>query len=278
MRAARTTYWPPAITRSVPVRVDRLSISAPSVGDLGLRDTRELTMPEKHQRRFIIHVGVHKTGSTSLQAFLGSSRERLFALGISFYRGIYIADNHVELHASAMRADRTSPIKMSGALPAVDETFRKNVRENLREFVSSSESSSYVLSAEGLSYLRYMDEMDRLKSLLPEGNIHIVVYLRNPANFLNSYREEMKKHRLPIHIDKDSFAYVEDDSWLLDFDERIGNFRAAFGSDNVTVLDYDREMHDAGNVIPSFLRVLGVETQFSPQDWSLFRLNSRAPS
>ena len=209
--------------------------------------------------------------------FLEKFKHKLSLSEIIYYSGSYIKSNHVELHAAAMRADRMSPFKMDTGL-AIDESFRARVRERVCQFVALSNCHCHVFSAEGLSYLRHDDEMDRLKSMMPEGSIEIVVYLREPASFMASYRAEMKKHRLPDVIDRDSFAYVADDSWLMDFDNRVARFRNAFGSEKVTVLDYDHEVRETGNVIPSFLRVLGVESLFRPQDWSEFYLNRRPPA
>jgi hypothetical protein len=90
---------------------------------------------------------------------------------------------------------------------------------------------------------------------------------------LASYTAELSAHKLPDSIDRDSFAYVGDDSWLLDFEDRIERFCAAFPT---TVIDYDDEVRRCGNVIPSLLRTLGVEGSFSAEDCSAYFLNRRA--
>jgi GT2 family glycosyltransferase len=171
-----------------------------------------------------------------------------------------------------MRRERTSPWKLGVGLE-VDGTFREAVQQRVHQYIAESHCGCIVFSAEGLSYLRYEDEMNRLRTLIPEGRIEIVVYVREPASFLASYKRELKKHVVPVVIDEDSFAYTGDDSWLSDFDKRIDGFRDAFGGQNVIVIDYDHELRTFGNVIPSFLRVLGVESHFSSADWSSFFLN-----
>lgn len=59
----------------------------------------------------IVHIGTHKTGTTSIQNFLWQRREWLRDHGYAFYQGMHIGDNHAELHASAMRAHRNSPFR-----------------------------------------------------------------------------------------------------------------------------------------------------------------------
>jgi len=227
------------------------------------------------EKRIVIHVGVHKTGSTSIQEFLRAHRTTLHELGTDFYLGVHFPSNHVELHTATMRVDRASPFKLDRDL-RVDEAYRQQVKERVSTYVRNTTCQCVVFSAEGLSYLRYQDEMERLKAMFPEGRIEIVMYIRDARSFLASYRKEMKKHVMPEVIDKDSFAYTGEDSWLVDFDSRLSAFRGTFGAQNVRSLDYDEELRSARNIIPSFLRVLEIETYFQPQDWRGFFLNRTA--
>ncbi len=224
------------------------------------------------EKRIVIHVGIHRTGSTSIQEFLRTHRAVLRTLSVDFYLGEYVPSNHVELHAAAMRLERTSPFKLNTGL-VLDETFRERVQARVRQYITQSDCRCVVFSAEGLSYLRYEDEMNRLRAMIPEGGIEIVMYLRDAASFLASYKSELKKHTMPATIESDSFAYTGEDSWLVDFESRLASFRNAFGAQNVIALDFDHEIRTAGSVIPSFLKVLGVASHFDVQDWSGFFLN-----
>ncbi len=83
------------------------------------------------EKRIVIHIGIHKTGSTSIQNFLWEHRAVLRELSVDFYFGAYNPRNHVELHAATMRADRSSPFKLARALQ-VDEAFRNRIRERVK--------------------------------------------------------------------------------------------------------------------------------------------------
>ncbi len=229
------------------------------------------------EKRIVIHVGIHKTGSTSIQEFLRSHRIALHGLDVDFYLGAFNPRNHVELHAAAIRLERDCPFKLNKGL-VVDESFRESVQARVRQYIAQSQSACMIFSAEGLSYLRYEDEMERLQAMIPEGHIDIVMYLRDSAGFLASYRSEMTKHRMPPTIERDSFAYTADDSWLVDFESRLASFRKAFGTQNVIALDYDHELRTAGSVIPSFLNVVGVGSHFRAQDWNGIFLNPTVSS
>jgi hypothetical protein len=225
--------------------------------------------------RAIVHIGFHKTGTTSIQAFLNDNRAALATEGIAFYQGRHIPGNHVELHVGAMRDERTSPFKLM--LGGVPPRYGKTVAAEIANFRNDTDAHTILFSAEGLSYLRYPDEMNALRSLIGIDDITIVAYLREAGSWIESYKVQIAKHPRPDVIGKDSFAYVERDSWLLDFPTRIAAFEAAFGKENVSVLDYDSTYRRDGNVIPSFLDAIGVPA-LATADINRFRLNVRQPA
>ena len=64
--------------------------------------------------RAIVHIGTHRTGTTSLQGFLGAAdRTLLRPQGFRYYSGIHQGAGHVELHMAAMREGRSSPARRS---------------------------------------------------------------------------------------------------------------------------------------------------------------------
>lgn len=50
-----------------------------------------------------LHIGTHKTGTTSIQNYLQDNIELLPASGIDFYQGFYIDNNHVEINLAALK-------------------------------------------------------------------------------------------------------------------------------------------------------------------------------
>jgi actin-related protein len=220
--------------------------------------------------RIILHIGFHKTGTTSIQHFLWRQRERLMRHGIAFYEGLHIPSNHVELHVAAMALERVTPIKVKRNLWGGPD-YRRQVEKRLRDFFSAVEAGTYLFSAEGLSYLRYPDEFAWLKSALP-WPATILAYLRNRREYAAAYRHMISRIMAESN-DPDSVAYMRPDSWLYDYSMRIAAFRTAFGDENVVVHDYDAEKEN-GNIIPSFLRVLGIENAFTTQECQVF-LNRR---
>lgn len=224
--------------------------------------------------KYIIHIGLHKTGSTSIQTFLQHNIAALRTNRIDFYQGMVYPENHVELHAASMRPNRASGYKSRAGLK-VDAAYISSVRASVADFVAQSPCEQILFSSEGISLLRFPDEMQMLKSLLPPGEIDIIVYLRNPADYLRSYAAQLNKdpETLPPTIDRDSYAYCKADSWLADYDQRLGAFEAAFGKDRITVIDYDRQVANKKSVLPSFLNILGMAEEFEEGAYESYYLN-----
>lgn len=204
----------------------------------------------------LVHVGAHKTGSSSIQKFLQHHSDQLAGNGVAVYQGKYRPDKHVELHVAAMRPERISPFKAATNISGGAD-FAKKTEDRLQIFAARVQQPCLVFSSEGLSYLRYDDEFLRLKSILPKGKVEIVFYIREPAAFLRSYRRQAQTFKPSVN--------VSDEEWLVDFDRRAALFREHFGS--VSVVDYDKEVQTVGNVIPSFLKILGVFSIFQTSDW-----------
>lgn len=224
-----------------------------------------------HTRRCIIHIGFHKTGSTSIQRYLQINRRELAARGIHFYKGMHADNNHVELHASTMRADRSSSFRLKSGL-TFDGAYRSAVAQSVNRFFEQVGDDVGLFSAEGLSLLCHADETERLAALLsPEASI--VVYLRNPAEYLRSHLGQLNKSGIAEAIAQPPQGYVGVEHWLSDYEFRLAAFRRTFGHANVHVMDYDSTCARDGSVIPSFLEHLGVAKGFADDPNRFLRLN-----
>jgi hypothetical protein len=215
--------------------------------------------------RALLHIGTHKTGSTSLQQFLRDENERLVAsVGARFPQGFVLPNNHVELHMLTMRAERDSVIRRTRPEWG-DEGWSRAATRHVRRQASLESERLSVWSAEGLSFLRYDDEFERLTGLFDGVDIEIIVFVRNRADFLDSYKDTLVRLRIPFSKDPDSVAYVEPDTWLVDVEERIAMWRRTFGSARVTVLDYDAVVGREQSIIPAFAAKIGIAREALPE-------------
>lgn len=229
-----------------------------------------------YDARTVLHIGFHKTGTSSIQAFLGRNRAELLLEDYQFYRGDPAADNHVELHGAAMRPGRLSTFRhLHAGRLGFDDAYRAAVAGRLAAFAADARGRRLLFSAEGLSLLRHDDEVTWLRDQLP-GPVQIIAALRAPHAYRDSYIAELGRIALPLPPPAvDDFHYIAPDSWLWDYETRLAPWRRVFGAEAVKVLDYDAETARHGSMVPAFLEVLGVKDRFTPDTWEDIFLNRR---
>lgn len=217
----------------------------------------------------LLHVGMHKTGSTSIQQFLRDHTGDLLAsVGASLPAGFLIPELHSDLPLLVIRPDRTWPARLR--FPETqDPRWQAAATAHVRAAVADAPTGAVVWSHEDLSYVRFDDELDRLRDLVGAA-ARVVIYRRARADFLRSYREQLEATGFAVSDDPTSFAYVETDSWVADHESVVAAYQRGFGPDAVTVIDYDEVVACDGSVIPSFTDLLGIPRRSLPSLESYF--------
>jgi hypothetical protein len=217
--------------------------------------------------RAIIHLGTHKTGTTTFQRWADRNREALRdATGYRFYESMYpkgAPSAHFEFALATLRPDRMFQARLvepTWSTPAFRARFEDHLQGQL-------EGGDIMISCEDLSLIRHVDEVERLHALLDGYDLTHVVVRREPASFLRSYRTWMDLHSLEPSQDPDSYLYVASDSWLLD--------RTVLATllPGLHEVDYERAMDDDGSIIPALIEGMGLDRSRIP-DWRVPALNS----
>ena len=221
----------------------------------------------KGRARIFVHIGTHKTGTTSFQNWLRDNESALrerFGLGV--YHGVF--PNCREVGLACASPERSLPTR--GISQWVDPEWRRHVGELVAAQLARPED--LVLSSEALSFLRSPTEIEHLAELLRERDVTILVVLRNRPDFLESWANHLRRDRYKLSRDPSSFAYVRPDSWLADYEMLLGAYRAVFGEDHVRVIDYDKALSEQGSIIPLVMAEVVGENVSLP-DWRMARHN-----
>ncbi|WP_137701274.1 hypothetical protein [Marimonas lutisalis] len=218
----------------------------------------------KQEIEAILHIGLHKTGTTSFQAVMHNHRQDFLDAGIDPYRSPSDEKSGRAKHgdlAFAVIRKGVLDLDPSDILHSFDQdTCYERTQKALAAYISSSEYDRFLFSTEALSLLRTSEELERLKSLFPGSvtKFTIIVVLRDKDEWLKSYYNQMIKSNLRSSPISTSWLYFGQGTWLLDFEQTIETYRAA--CDTVTVLDYDHD--DMVGLIARHLRVnLTINTQ-----------------
>lgn len=145
-----------------------------------------------------LHIGMPKTGTTSIQHFLNQNRRALCARGFVVPRTPG-RTNHKNLALYALpdhgrqKMRRANGLDTPGEIMRFRELFLTRFAE---EAASWSNDQTVVLSSEHMSLLRKPDDFQRLKRLLAvmgDRPIRIVIYLRRQDLFyLSGYSQRIK--------------------------------------------------------------------------------------
>lgn len=203
--------------------------------------------------RCVIHTGVHRTGTTSVQRFLRNH------VGEPRYpMGAIEPDQHLELMLYAIRPWRIYWDLVNATHRVPDNDM---VRRLVRQWVDASRAAGtdLIVSSEGLSHLRFTDEVDRVLGLLCDAgvdDIDVIMVRRDPVSFTASFRLAQA-----ITAGTGLSVMTDDDdtgpgSHLIDFDGQMALWSQRC---RVHVFDLEDEVARNGSIIPAIARIVGVE-------------------
>lgn len=181
--------------------------------------------------RAVVHIGTHKTGSTSIQSFLDLNRDALQARG--FAVPAMWDTNHQPLALLAYGPGRWDEVcavwsamgGVGGGRP--DETawlaYLDQVRAQLGEWAGAHVDDTLVLSSETLYSHLFGEDIDRLGEVLSQiaDDVTVIVYVREPLAFrLSLFLTEIILGR---HFDPLELEPPVDPGW-----ERLADWERVF--------------------------------------------------
>ena len=202
----------------------------------------------KEKPSCIIHIGMHKTGSTSIQESLAGFRDDQF-----FYAQLGGGGNHslpifslfsprAELHHLHRTANRRGDALARYISDIWSELDRSITRARGRTLVISGEDIS-ALKEPALAELRDRF-LERFKSLT------IVGYVRPPAGFMASNFQQRVK--------SGSIDFLKPRRMYKKYEDLFGKFDRVFGRDNVLLKKFDRKKFPDGCVVQDFCQWIGM--------------------
>lgn len=213
-----------------------------------------------------LHIGTHKTGTTSFQVFalrFGSyfAREGYLVLRNPYceYRKPDINFGHFA--NAVLRPDLLTGPRLQYKLQAMTPERRMAIISETRVMIDHLPFDRALISSETLSFVRSEEEIDLIREGFSGYRIVTVCTFRERAAFLASFRNQiMKQPSWNSMAASDAprqpgttLLDLEDDSWLTDYD-RIRTLWRGLGE--FREINYERAMADDGSVSPSLLRAI----------------------
>jgi hypothetical protein len=189
---------------------------------------------------YVLHIGRHKSGTSSLQWFLHQNRRALSQLGFN-YPEIEAGIAH---HSIAKVFARKLRIRNSALSPSETE-----VVERFLQKIAGSEVP-ILLSSEA-----FQNALPKaVATVFPPGQTRIIVYIREQVEYLISGYQQK------IHATEHFFSLEESMRALtVDYSKFLRSWEDAFGAEAIEVRCYSRAMLKNGDIIADFLDVLGIQ-------------------
>ena len=186
-------------------------------------------------KRLYLHIGTHKTATTSVQHFFAKNRKALRRQGI-FYpcQSIVGAPKHYAHHRVAHAISGKDPI-MSKELAADFFTeLHRRTGESDKAFLSAEPFYRHMMEEEGddqdAPYARYIE---RVRQMTEAFDVKIMVMVRRQDLFAESLYSE---HVLSTNYQRRIHTFLKEKAGLLDYAARMKQWAAVFGQDSI-VLD-----------------------------------------
>lgn len=192
--------------------------------------------------RLFLHIGQHKAGSSTLQAFLRDNRETLLALGYDYPEvGRGTTATHVAVAATvSKRRD--------------EKLYRADGAHELAAHIRANPGTRFVVSAEAFETLTTREVRD-LAEIFEGIATTIIIYVRNaPARVQSRYGQLAKNALVDVDFDQ-FFNNVHDNMAYFPIVER---WAGVFGRDNVQIGVVDEFSPGTPGLLLDLLARIGI--------------------
>jgi hypothetical protein len=207
-------------------------------------------------KKIYVHIGMHKTGTTSIQKMMHTNARLLLAHGI-YYPTIF--ENH-SFFLCLMFA--TSPEKWGLYVRCGYTTLEKVKKINacyrklLMRELKNPKINTVIFSGEGLSFLSE-EEVNNFSRWLQQfsDNVTIICAARNPVDWYRSSVQQTLKRR-EVSIASRCQHIMNSNSTRVPRYKNIVKYINCFGENAVTVFDFDKHK---SNLCQYFLTLCGLD-------------------
>lgn len=205
-------------------------------------------------RRLWLHIGSHKTGTTSVQAALHQAQMDGKLDGLRYLNSDQ-KRNNISLVSSTGRGGKFKPEIRWAALDRC---------------LSTQADGDAILSSEGLFWLSQPEAIDALAARLRPAfdQIRVIAYLRRQDQLALSHRKQVAfgLHATRFYGAEPTAlpAYQPHFQTFFDYAAKLALWENAFGREAMHVRRYDRALLKDGDAVSDFFDLIG-QTRFVPK-------------
>jgi len=220
---------------------------------------------EEQKRPLVLHIGMPKTGTTTLQELLFAKHPGIF----------YLGKNKAWQNPKQCRTSDVYRFLAPSLWADTKGTSSKTNAPILREVIADASSTQVLLGSwEGLSSVPLGQHAEMLRSLVDSfGGCKILMCLRNPLTLMPSLYLQSLRGRQSEKNQKllQKGWYCEIDVWLnrwkskggfeglLAYSERIRNSIEMIGRENVAIFLYEDLCRDSDQFVRGLCQFIGID-------------------
>jgi len=206
-----------------------------------------------------LHIGSHKTGSSSIQYAMAANKASLKDSNLTLFSkgpdGENVENGNMSCWVVASRLDMEAG--QGGRVKSLDR---------LKLYLAEL-SGDVVLSAEHFSFLFDQQEIARLYAMLSElfDTIKVIVYLRRQDQQVISLHQQgskVKNGLTAFYLGNQPCsmpAYSLSHRLYLDYYERLTKWALSFGYSNLNIRVFEEESLISGDVVDDFFQQIGAK-------------------
>ena len=228
-------------------------------------------------RKVVLHIGPHKTGTTSFQSYVFNKREKMADAGLFVMvdeipqaAGFSIETANMWRFAHLfIRSELLTPMRVSAQGNALWLESLDSVESQTAAVLKSMSELTPLISSESFSFIRTNLELMSLKHYFDTLGyaLEVVAVRREPVEWERSFRAQLNKMGYSRLTPKQTPKFMNVDAdWYFNFDALITQWRCYF---EVRVLEYG-SIADGGT-IPLVLNAIGAGTVYDQDDIYLNR-------
>ena len=206
----------------------------------------------------VLHIGLHKTGTSSIQETLHRNRDRLAGRGLLYPRTLPANHSNLFYNAFAAAPETYHANRARGLTREEIAARTEPTLTALREEVAASDCSTIVFSAEDACTFDAATAARAhafFSTLVPGATVEILLYTRHPIDYIASaVQENVKGNGLTIERAKAIHMKAAPDRY-----QRIHEiYSGVFGTGAVQLRSFEVAREAPGGLVGDFLAALGV--------------------
>lgn len=201
-------------------------------------------------QRLVLHFGIYKTGSSSLQYYLSKAD-----LGHEWQYPNWQERNHSGMVQSVAFSPSSLVAKSRGTKSESEAQNEKKCNQEIYiNSLRNNKASNLIVSAEGASLLNAQELIEFKQLNANEGyETFAVGYFREPKSYIESIFQQRVRGLNEMKFSDIAGLYPK-------YREIADNFESAFGTDNVSFRKFDK----GDDIVEDFLDHLGIQRQEQP--------------